>query len=350
MEFVNMQVKNFGGGHLLYELKNKNDMILKLTDIGASITGVFFKDKDRKEIQVSFGSDDCSFYLEPHDYIGASVGRVANRIINSEFTLNGINYKLSKNDNDKHHLHGGFEGISFKKFDSNLCGNNSVLFRYVSKDGEEGYPANVNIEITYTLTNDNEIIIDYFAETDAASPLNLTNHSYWNLNGEGTIYEHSLFIDSSFYLPITDEYVSNGEILNVENTPFDFRLSKNIGIDIEKTNSDGYDNCFIFNEKNIMPYWNKKEEHLLNKLRALCCSEKTGISLELYTTKPAMHFYSGNMLNNREVRNTILNKHNAFCFETEFLPASVNFPHFNNIIFDIDRNYRETTIYKLLLK
>ncbi len=340
-----MQVKNFGNGYLLYELKNKNGMILKLTDIGASITGVFFRDKNGNEIQASFGSDDYSFYLKPHDYIGASVGRVANRTINAEFSLDGIAYKLSKNDGVRHHLHGGIEGISFKKFDSKVLGGNLVSFTYFSKDGEDGYPANVNIEIIYSLTDDNEILINYFADADAPSPLNFTNHAYWNLNGEGIIYDHDLFIDSSFYLPVTDECISTGEILKTENTPFDFNNTKKIGADIEE--AKGYDNCFIFNEKNILS--NNKEDNF-NKLRASCYSENTGIYLELYTTKPAMHFYSGNMLDNRAVRNTVLNKHNAFCFETEFLPSSMNFPHFPSIIFDSDKNYNHKTMYKLGLK
>ena len=342
-----MQVKNFGNGYLLYELKNENDMILKLTDIGASIVGVFFKDKNGNEVQVSFGSDDYSFYLNPHDYIGASVGRIANRTINAEFTLDGQTYNLTKNDNGKHHLHGGDKGISFQKFDSKVLDNHSVLFSYSSNEGDEGYPANVDIDITYSLTDDNEIIIEYFAAVNAPTPINLTNHAYWNLNGEGEIYDHDLFIDSSFYLPVTDECVSTGEILKTENTPFDFTKTKKIGADIEKAN--GYDNCFIFNEKNILSNTNE-EENNLNKLRASCYSDKTGITLELYTTKPSMHFYSGNMLNNREVRNTVLNKHNAFCFETEYLPGAVNFPHFPSIIFDADRNYSHKTIYKLSLK
>ena len=318
-------------------------MTLKLTDIGASIVGVFFKDKNNKEVQVSFGSDDYKFYLEPHNYIGASIGRVANRIINCEFTLDNKTYKLSKNDN-KHHLHGGIEGISFKKFNSKVLNNNSISFNYFSKDLEEGYPADVTIEIIYTLTDNNEIIIDYYANTNSPTPINLTNHAYWNLNGEGNIYNHELFIDSSFYLPITDEYVSSGEILKTENTPYDFTKTKRIGTDIEKIN--GYDNCFIFNEKNISSYCHNNESNL-NKLRASCYSTDTSIILKLYTTKPAMHFYSGNFLNNIAVRNTILNKHYAFCLETEFLPNALNFPHFPNIIFDSNRKYREKTIYKL---
>ncbi|MEI0531869.1 aldose epimerase family protein [Brachyspira pilosicoli] len=330
-----MQVKNFNNGYLLYELKNKNDMILKLTDIGASIVGVFVKDKNNNDIQVSFGSDDIYFYLKAHDYIGASVGRVANRTINAEFTLDGVTYKLAKNDNNKHHLHGGVEGISFKKFDSKCINDKTVLFSYFSKDGEEGYPGNVNINITYTLTDDNEIIIDYFAKTDKKTPLNFTNHAYWNLNGDGTIYEHELFIDSKYYLPVTDECVSTGEILKTDNTPFDFTKNKKVGIDIEKCG--GYDNCFIFTNNDI------------NKLKAKAYSEKTGISLEFYTTQPAMHFYSGNMLNNREVRNTVLNKHMAFCFESEYLPGTLNFLHFPSIIYSPDRDYKEKTIYKLSL-
>lgn len=328
-----MQIKNFGEKYLLYELKNKNEIILKLTDIGASITGVFMKDKNNNEIQVSFGSDKPSFYENSHDYIGSSVGRVANRTVNGEFKLNNKIYKLTKNDNNKHHLHGGIKGISFKKFDSKALDDKTVLFSCYSKDGEEGYPANLKIDISYSLTDDNEIIIKYFAKADSPTPINLTNHSYWNLNGEGLIYEHELFIDSKFYLPVSEEYVSTGEVLKTKNTPFDFNKIKKIGADIEKAN--GYDNCFIFDSEDI------------NKLRAKVFSEKTGISLELYTTKPAMHFYSGNMLNNREVRGTILNKHNAFCLETEFLPASLNFIHFPNIILEADSEYNQKTVYKL---
>ncbi len=331
-----MQIKNFGEKYLLYELKNKNGIILKLIDIGASISGVFMKDKNNNEIQISFGSDDYNFYLKAHDYIGSSVGRVANRIINGEFKLNNKIYKLAKNDNNKHHLHGGIEGISFKKFDSKNLDDKTVLFSYLSKDGEEGYPANLKIEITYSLTEDNEIIIKYFAKADSPTPINLTNHSYWNLNGEGLIYEHDLFIDSKFYLPVNEEYISTGEILKTKNTPFDFNKTKKIGADIEKVG--GYDNCFIFDSEDI------------NKLRAKAFSEKTGISLELYTTKPAMHFYSGNMLNGIKTRGAILNKHNAFCFETEFLPAALNFIHFPNIILKANEEYNQKTIYKLCLE
>lgn len=325
-----MIIDKLNDKYFFFEIKNKNNMILKLTNIGASIAGVFFNDKNNNQIQVSFGSDDINFYLNPHDYIGASVGIVANRIINAEFEIENKKYTLSKNDNNKHHLHGGVDGISNKIFDYKKINENSILFTYLSEKGE--YPANINISIEYTLTDENDIIIKYNAKADSKTPINLTNHAYWNLNGEGNIYSHNIFIDANYFLPTTNEYVPNGEVLKTKNTEFDFTIKKDLK-NIE--NKDLYDHCFIFESSNI------------NKLRASAYSSITGITLELYTTKPAMHFYTGNFLDNREVRNTILNKHNAFCFETEYLPASVNFNHFPSIIFDEKKEYNEITIYKL---
>lgn len=330
-----MKIEKFGEDATLYTLDNQKGLILKLTDIGASITGIFFKDKHGKDVQVSFGSDENSFYKMPHDYIGSSVGRVCGRTIKGEFYIGDKKYSLAKN-NGENHLHGGVKGLSFQKFESkyiDLPDEMSVSFSYQSKDGEEGYPGNLDVTITYTLTENNEIIINYHAKTDAVTPLNLTNHAYWNLNGEGKIYDHEVFIDAPFYLPIDKDCISTGEILFTKNTPFDFTKTKKIGKDIEK--AGGYDNCFVFNDTDI------------NKLKAKVFSQKTSIALEIFTTMPSVQFYTGNMLKGIKVRNGILNKHDAFCLETEYFPCSMNYSHFPSILLYPDREYHHKTIHKL---
>lgn len=330
-----MKIEKFGKDALLYTLDNKKGLTLKLTNIGASITGIFFRDKRGKDIQVSFGSDDPDFYKTIPGYIGASVGRVCGRTINGEFYIDGKKYTLTKND-CKNHLHGGINGFSFKKFESkhiDLPNEASVSFSYKSKDKEEGYPGNLDITITYSLTDNNEIIITYHAKTDAPTPVNLTNHAYWNLNGKGKIYDHEVFIDAPFYLPIDDNCLSTGEVLKVKSTPFDFNKYKNIGKDIEKIN--GYDNCYAFSNSDI------------SKLKARVYSIDTSIALEIFTTMPAVQFYTGNMLKNVNVRECVLNKHEAFCLETEYFPCSLNYKHFPNIILYPDREYHNKTIHKL---
>lgn len=318
---------------LFFEFKNQQQTLLKLTNIGASIAGVFAKDKKNRLLQISFGSDEAKFYYNNKHCIGSSVGRVANRIINAEFYLNDSIYKLDKN-NGKHHLHGGYNGLSSKIFKSEILEKNSILFSYFSKDKEGNYPANVKIEILYTLSEANEIIIDLKAQSDAPTPLNLTNHAYWNLNACGNIYEHEFFIDAPFYLPITDEGVPSGEVLKTSNSIFDFSSLRKL----PKKNDEiySYDHCFIFENKS------------LQKAKAKVFSKESGIALELFTSKPSLHFYTGNGLDGVEVRDLVLNRHFAFCLEPEFFPASVNFIHFPNIILNPQEKYEEKIIYKIV--
>lgn len=318
---------------LFFEFKNQKGTSLKLTNIGASIAGVFAKDKNGELLQISFGSDESEFYLNNPHYIGSSIGRVANRIIDAQFYLNDKLYKLAKNNN-KHHLHGGLKALSSQIFQSKMLKQNCVLFSYFSKAGEENYPANVDIKILYTLSENNEIIIDFKATSDGTTPLNLTNHAYWNLNGCKDIYEHEFFIDAPFYLPITEDGVPSGEILKTADSIFDFKSLKKL------PKKDGqvcsYDHCFIF------------EDRSLKKPKARVFSAKSGIALELFTSKPSLHFYTGNGLDAVKVRNGVLNRHFAFCLEAEYFPASVNFMHFPSIILKAGEKYEERIIYKVV--
>lgn len=331
-----MKKEPFGNNALLYTLENRNGLKLKLTDIGASITGIFFKDNNSKEIEIAFGSDDPAFYNSANAHMGATVGRVAGRTIGGEFYIDGKKYELSKNKGSDH-THGGFKGLSYVIFQSAINAKKeteeSITFSYLSKDKEEGYPGNLEVKATYTLNDKNEIIIEYTAKTDKATPVNIMNHAYFNLNGKGKIYGHEIFIDAPFYLPAGGNGITSGEILKTKNTLYDFTTSKLLGELIEKTG--GYDNCFIFETSDI------------NKKTARVYSKDTGIFLDLYTTMPSVLFYTANSLKNLQVRNQKLNGHEAFCLETQYFSCSLNYNHFPSIILMPDREFRHKTIYKV---
>lgn len=319
---------------LLFTLENSKGLKTMLTDFGASITGVSFLNKDGKETSLAFGSDDASFYKNATCYMGSSVGRFANRIIKGKFSIDGKEYNVGINEG-KNHLHGGVKGFSFKKFASvekEEGGKSSVTFSYRSFDGEEGYPGNVDVFITYTLTDENELIINYKATTDKTTPINLTNHAYWNLNGKGTIKNHKLTIDAPFYLPVDSELLTTGEVFSVKNTPFDFTKEKVIGDDIDK--AGGYDHCFVFADSDI------------TKRKLKLFSEESKIALEIFTDKPAIQFYSGNALKAQKVREGVIDKQEALCLETEFLPCAPNYPHFAICLLYPGHRYNYTTIHK----
>ena len=234
-----MQVKNFGNGYLLYELKNENDMILKLTDIGASIVGVFFKDKNGNEVQVSFGSDDYSFYLNPHDYIGASVGRIANRTINAEFTLDGTTYSLEKN-NGRNNLHSGSACFGRMVWSVIGIGESSATLGLSTPDMAGGFPGSHDISITYSLSSDGTLVLDYSMTSSRKCPAALTNHAYFNLNGgEGTVVDHILTVPAEKFVDVDDELIPVA-VRSVEGTDFDFRTPHRVG----ERRGGAYDNSF----------------------------------------------------------------------------------------------------------
>ena len=331
-----------------YILSNNNDMSVVITNFGATILSINVPDKFGKVADVICGYDDLKSYVEADGYQGAIIGRVGNRICKGEFTLDGIKYNMYIN-NGPNHLHGGKEGFDKKIWQVlslNDTAEPSIKLFLLSNDGDEGYPGNLTVTVTYTLKNDGSLIIRYEATTDKRTIINLTNHTYFNLGGynSGKIYEHELWIDADTYLPTDNTLIPTGEIKGVEGTPFDFRFTKAIGKDIKLHNNDliiagGYDHCLNF----------VGGETQIPKLRAKVTHNKSGRVMDMYTTQPCVQFYSGNFLTNEKYpfkNNTPQEKQMAFCLETQHMPDAVNHHNFTNVILNPEEKYDYTTIYK----
>ena len=335
-----------------YTLTNQNGMSVVISNFGATILNINVPDKNGEVADVIGGYDDLQSYIEADGYQGAIIGRVGNRICKGKFTLDGIDYDMYIN-NGPNHLHGGKEGFD-KKIWQVLSINDSdepsIRLFLLSKDGEEGYPGNLSVTVTYTLNNNGELSIRYEANTDKKTIINLTNHTYFNLGGynSGKIYEHELWLDADTYLPTDETLIPTGEIKSVEGTPFDFRISKKIGRDIHLQDNDliiagGYDHCLNF----------VGGETKLPKLRAKVLHKESGRIMEMYTTQPCVQFYSGNFLTNEKFpfkNNCSQNKQMAFCLETQHMPDSINHPNFTNVILNPTEKYDYTTIYKFYTK
>jgi aldose 1-epimerase len=259
-----------------------------------------------------------------HPYFGSTVGRFANRIADGSFAINGKNYTLACNDG-KNHLHGGlkaFDKVVWQAEPMTEGDITGVRFFYLSKDGEEGYPGNLHVTVLYLLTEDNELIIDYKAETDKITPINLTNHAYWNLQGagSGTIFDHVLKLNASHYLP-TDQYViPTGEVVPVEKTPMDFTLPKPIGQDFKQL-ANGYDHCFVLDhpDEGKTPSIPAAEVH----------DPVSGRGMRIFTTQPGIQLYTANYLETTHgAAGKVFEKHGAFCLETQNFPDAVHKPHF----------------------
>lgn len=331
-----------------YVLKNENGMKVKISEYGATLLKIKTPDKFGRFTDVICGYDELNDYASADGYQGAIIGRFGNRICKGRFTLEGKEYKLFCNDGENH-LHGGKSGFDkkiWKVLDINDSDEPSIKFFIISKDGEEGYPGNLSVTVTYTLTKDNALSIRYEATTDKTTILNLTNHSYFNLAGyaSGDIYDHVLQIDADTYLPTTEDLIPTGEIKSVEGTPFDFRLPKKIGRDIKTAHQDlvfagGYDHCMNF----VGGETNTPVKRITVK------EENCGRVMEVYTNQPCVQFYSGNFLKNakypfkggyKQVPQT------AFCLETQHMPDAINHDNFTNVILKPEDKYDYTTIYK----
>jgi len=333
----------------IYTLQNKNGIELKIMNYGGTIVSVRVPDKNGNFADIALGYDSIQGYLEKNPYFGAIIGRYANRIAKGKVTLNGKVYTLAAN-NGQNHLHGGIRGI--KGFDKKLWiafpmevkNGVSLKFSYLSKDGEEGYPGNLNVAVTYTLNNDNELRIDYFAETDQTTIINLTNHTYWNLAGKGDILNQIMMINADKFTPVDSTLIPTGEIKSVYGTPFDFRKSRPIGDQINADNiqlkyaNGGYDLNWVLN----------KDEHGSLSLAARVTEPISGRVLEVWTTEPGLQFYSGNFLDGSIVRKNgqEYQKYNAFALEAQHFPDSSNHPNFPSVVLKPDGKYTQTTIYK----
>ena len=278
-----------GDSVFLYTLKNEKDIVVKITNFGGIITEIHTPDLNGKPGNIVLGFDNLDQYLAGHPNFGALIGRYGNRIADARFTLDGETHELAANNWDNS-LHGGSIGFDDVLWDAEIIGCDeraALQLSYTSVDGEEGFPGTLKTVVTYELLMD-KLFITYEAETDKATPVNLTNHSYFNLAGEGTILDHILYLNASKYTPVDDELIPTGEIANVEGTPFDFRKPTPIGARIEEVGGTpvGYDHNFVLD--------NSLDEGVL---AAKAMDPKTGRSLEVYTTEPGVQFYTGNFMN-----------------------------------------------------
>jgi len=328
----------------LFKLENKNGVKVEIIEYGGIITKLFAPDKDGKFADIVLGYETLEEYIKNSPYFGAIVGRYANRISKGEFFINGKKYKLSVNDG-KNHLHGGIKGfdkVLWKGKEVKRDDGIGVELNYLSKDGEEGYPGNLNVKVIYFLNNKNELIVSYEATTDKPTPLNLSNHSYFNLKeaGEGDILNHILTINADYYTEVNNELIPTGRLLPVANTPFDFRTPHKIGERIGKVKG-GYDHNFVLNKKN-------KELSFAVRLE----EPSSGRILEIYTTQPGLQFYSGNFLDGSITGKYGKRyfKHYALCLETQHFPDSPNHKNFPNTILNPGERYFQKTIYRFKVK
>jgi len=326
----------------LYTLTNAKGTEVKITNYGGIVTSFVTADKAGNKSSIVIGFDSLSGYLAKPPYFGALIGRYGNRIGDAKFTLDGKEYKLAAN-NGKNALHGGLKGFDKVVWNATTVSDTipSLTLTYLSKDGEEGYPGNLKVIVQYTLTEDNELKIEYNATTDKATPVNLTNHSYFNLTGDvnNTILNHSLMIDADNYTPVDTSLIPTGEIKPVKGTPFDFTTAKPIGRDIDSV-PGGYDHNWVLNSK----------DGSLQKVAVLSDSV-SGRSLEVYTTEPGLQFYTGNFLDGKFINRDgkAINLHTALCMETQHFPDSPNKPNFPSTILQPGQQYHTETIYKVVL-
>jgi len=334
----------------LYTIKNSKGMVAEITNYGATLVSLKVKDTKGDFDDVVLGYDKLEDYLKYKYFFGATVGRFANRIENSSFELNGIQYDLAKNDG-KNHLHGGVVGFDKVVWEEKLQKeelSDSIEFSYLSIDGEEGYPGNLNIKVKYTITEENELKIEYYAISHKDTIINLTNHSYFNLSGQGSgdVLKHKIMINADKFT-INDKYsIPTGEIAEVNNTPMDFRKLTSIGENITSSYEQivfgsGYDHNWIINNSG------KKFS-----MAAEVYDEKSGRVMEVYTTKPGVQFYSANFLDGLEVGKGGARyiKRGALCLETQYFPNSVKHKNFPSPILKAEQKYEHSTIYKFSTK
>ncbi len=332
-----------------YTVENANGMSFSAITYGAVIRKLMVKDKDDELKDVVLGYDSVENYEKDDTYLGAVVGRCANRIGNASFELNGQVYKVDANDNENH-LHGGFDGYDKRVWEAETFTNykgSGVIFKLFSSDMDQGYPGNLNLSVSYTLTDDNELVIEYNGTTDKNTICNLTNHSYFNLGGHdsGSAVNQVVWINSDFVTEADEKSITTGKMILVAGTPLDFTtetiIEDRIDDDYYQLNYGlGYDHNWVLN---------KKEGEEMS-LAATLLSLKTGIKMEVYTDLPGVQFYSGNFLKGKLVGkdgNTYL-KRAGVCFETQYYPDSINKPEFPQPVLKAGEVYKTTTIYKFV--
>ncbi|MCL2187894.1 MAG: galactose mutarotase [Defluviitaleaceae bacterium] len=325
-----MQVKT-------HELSNGNGLNVTVSNVGCAIISLKVPDKNGQPRDIVLGLDKAEDYLGKHFYLGVIIGRIGNRIGNGKFTLDGKEYRLNTNDG-KHHLHGGTEGFDKKIWNIDEATAQKIVFSYVSPDGEENYPGQLTVRCTYTLSNDNALRIDYYAETDTKTICNLTNHSYFNLEGfdAKNIYDHTMQINASKLTSVDESLIPTGAFYLVEGTPFDFNKPKTIGEVIEKAgavnNTGGFDHNYVLNGTSPA---------------ATVTAPSSGIKMTVTTDMPGMQFYSGNFIDGSVTgKGVTYQKHSGFCLETQLFPDTINQPNFPSCIVEKGKPVTSFTEFK----
>lgn len=343
---MSVQAKQFGttknGEEVTcYTLENKNGMKAEFIDYGAIIVSLFVPDKDGKLDDVVLGYDDVAAYEANGCFFGALIGRHGNRIGGASFELNGVTYELEKNDGENN-LHGGTPGYHKLMYQVETS-DDSVTFSRTSPHMEQGYPGNLDLSVTYTLTDDNELKITYTAKSDQDTLCNMTNHSYFNLKGHdgGEITDHNVWIKANGFTETSDDLIPNGTIVDVTGTPMDFRTKKAIGDDIGADYkplviAGGYDHNYALDKKS----------GVLEKVAELS-EDRSGRTMEVYTDLPGMQLYTGNFIEKENGKGgAVYTKRNGVCFETQFFPNSIHVPSFDSCVLKAGETFTSTTIYR----
>ncbi|MDZ4716453.1 MAG: aldose epimerase family protein [Cytophagales bacterium] len=332
----------------VYTVQNANGLKMTVTNFGGKIISLWVPDKAGKLADIVLGYDSAQQYLDGNPYFGAMIGRYGNRIAGGKFSVEGKEYELAVN-NGSNSLHGGpngFHNVFWDVKEKSSGAGPSLEMAYVSKDGEEGYPGNLSMTVTYTLTNNNELQIDYAATTDQTTVVNLTHHSFFNLAGEGSgdILNHVMMINGSRFCPVDKELIPTGELRSVTGTPFDFQLPHAIGARIRGNDAqlkfgNGYDHNWVLNKT--------PNEFAL---AARVSEPVSGRVMEVWTTEPGLQFYSGNFLNPSEsgIGGKTYDFRSAFCLETQHFPDSPNKPDFPSTVLRSGESYTQKTVYKFL--
>jgi aldose 1-epimerase len=324
----------------LYTLINSKGTQITITNFGGIVTSWVSADKNNNTSSIVLGYDSLSGYLATHPYFGAIVGRYGNRIAKGKFSIDSVVYTLAIN-NGPNHLHGGIKGFDKSVWEATVENDSvpSLMLSYLSKDGEEGYPGNLKVDVHYTLTDEDELKIEYNATTDKKTVINLTNHSYFNLTGDVTnnILDHVLQINADHFTSVDTTLIPTGDITPVKGTPYDFTQPTKIGLRIDSIKG-GYDHNFVLN----------KTDASLTKI-ATVSEEKSGRVLEVFTTEPGVQFYTGNFLDGtlKTSGGKSIGQHAALCLETQHFPNSPNEPKFPTTILLPGQKYHTVTVYKL---
>ena len=323
----------------LFRLTNAQGLKVEILTLGATLRQVSLPGANAADVTITLGHAALGSYIDKACYFGSTIGRVCNRIANGAFELEGRKYHLATNDHDRHHLHGGDLGFDRRVWRGQataLAGEDRVTLRRVSPAGEEGYPGNLEVEVIYCLTDDNRLRIEYTASTDQPTPVNLTNHAFWNLAGpNATILDHELLLCAQTYLPVDETLIPTGEQRRVADSPMDFRHFQRVGGQIDQV-PGGYDHCYVLD----------KQEMSFAKA-AVLSDPQSGRSMEIYTTEPGIQFYSGNFLDGSDGQGQrIFQQHGGLCLEAQKFPNSVNYQSFPTTVLKPTETYRQVTEHR----